>query len=196
LTAHFVKHSLKCGLEVRKSTVEYLADSIMQSFLLMMQVLESGGSLYIMGNGGSAAMSQHFASEITGLNASNNFETSFSVMSLTSDTAVLTGIANDFGYLNVFSCQINAFVSSGDLVIGLSTSGRSENILKGFESAKLCGAKSIALTGRSGLSRPVIDTVICIDSEDTTLVQEEHLAILHVWLKCMKKYSKCEMAAL
>jgi D-sedoheptulose 7-phosphate isomerase len=189
LITQFIEDYLRSGLEVRQFTLEQLVDPVVKTCLQIIQILQDGGCLYVMGNGGSAAMSQHFAAEIIGLNLSSECRKSLAAISLASDISVITSIANDSSYFNIFSCQISTFASTKDLVIGLSTSGTSENVLRGFEMAKICGAKTIALTGCQGLARSVADTVICINSQDTTFIQEEHLSILHVWFKCIERFS-------
>ncbi len=178
-----VVSSLDAGLEVRQRTIEHLAGQIAETALLMVQVLQKGGKVLVFGNGGSAATAQHMAGELVGRYRANRKP--LPAVALTADSNVLTCIGNDYDYGEVFARQVNALAQPGDLVIGITTSGRSENVLRGLKSAQEIGAATIALTGRAGLTEPVAQHVLAIESLETARVQEEHDAILHAWCEVL-----------
>jgi D-sedoheptulose 7-phosphate isomerase len=102
-------------------------------------------------------------------------------LALGSDPGPVTCIANDFGYESVFARQLEALAAPGDVAIGLTTSGKSENVLRGLEAAKKRGATTIALCGGAGLARSGADHILCVPSNITAHIQEVHLMLLHVW---------------
>lgn len=139
----------------------------------------AGHTIYLMGNGGSACDCQHFAAELVG--RFQRERPAMAAVALTTDTSILTALANDYGYEFVFSRQVEALVHSGDVVVALSTSGNSPNILKGLEAAGRAGAFTIGLTGRSGgRMKDLCDVCICIPSDVTARIQEAHLLVEHL----------------
>ena len=153
--------------------------------VLVSQVIEvivscyrQNGKVLIFGNGGSAADAQHFAGELV-----SRFyfdRPGLSAFALTTDTSVLTAIGNDYGYENVFSRQIEASAKAGDVVIGISTSGNSPNVLKALAAAKKIGAITVGLTGQGGGTMyDLCNLCICVPSKETPRIQECHLVIEH-----------------
>jgi D-sedoheptulose 7-phosphate isomerase len=141
--------------------------------------ITSGHTVYLMGNGGSACDCQHFAAELVG--RFQKERRAMASVALTTDTSILTALANDYGFEVVFSRQVEALVKPGDVVVGLSTSGNSPNIVKGLEKAKEQGAVTIGMTGRSGGKlKALCDTCICIPSDVTARIQEAHLLVEHL----------------
>lgn len=138
-----------------------------------------GKKVLLAGNGGSAAQAQHMAGEFMGR---FDFDRpGLPAISLTADTAVLTAIGNDYGYDRVFSRQVQAHGNKGDVFIGFTTSGSSENILLAFEEAKACGLVCIGFTGnRGGPMRELCDFLIEIPSDETPRIQEGHLQLGHI----------------
>jgi D-sedoheptulose 7-phosphate isomerase len=138
----------------------------------------AGGKVVLFGNGGSAADAQHVAAELV-----NRFlleRDALPAIALTTDTSVLTSLANDVGCVYIFVRQIEALVREGDLAIGLSTSGTSANVIEAIIAAKKQGARTVALTGCcGGKLGEVADLCICVPSESTPRIQEAHLTILH-----------------
>lgn len=141
--------------------------------------LGNGRRAYLMGNGGSAADAQHIAAELVGRYKMER--RGLPVIALTVNTSCLTAIGNDYSYDVVFSRQIDALASQGDVVIGISTSGNSRNVLLALEAARKKGARTIGLTGRSGgRLRAVAELCLCMPSEDTPRIQEAHILIGHI----------------
>ena len=140
--------------------------------------LMTGKAIYLCGNGGSAADAQHLAAEIVG-----RFEVErkgYSAIALTVDTSILTAITNDYGYEHVFSRQIEALGSPGDLLIGISTSGNSPNVIAALKSAKNLGLYSVGLAGNDGGAlKDVADLCIIVPSANTARIQEAHILIGH-----------------
>ncbi len=142
--------------------------------------LRKGGRIYIFGNGGSAAQAQHFAAELMG-SFKNRDRRPIAAIALTTDTSALTAIANDYGFVHVFERQVQALCTPLDVVIGLSTSGVSENIRRGLE-ARSEGALGIAFIGAE-LACPIAKAADVVDgyefAHDTAHIQETHLSKLH-----------------
>jgi D-sedoheptulose 7-phosphate isomerase len=141
--------------------------------------IAAGRTIYLMGNGGSACDCQHFAAELVG--RFQKERQAMAAVALTTDTSILTALANDYGFEVVFSRQVEALVRPGDLVVGISTSGNSPNIMKALATANERGAVTVGLTGRSGgAMKALCDICICIPSDVTARIQEAHLLVEHL----------------
>jgi D-sedoheptulose 7-phosphate isomerase len=145
---------------------------------LVTRSLRGGGKLLICGNGGSAADAQHLATEFVSTLTLDHPRPSIPALALTTDTSLLTAIANDFGVEQMFARQVASAGSEGDVLIAISTSGNSANVLRAAEEARGRGLKTIALTGASGGElAPLADVAIRIPSTVTAHIQECHLAV-------------------
>lgn len=145
----------------------------------MRNCLTQGGKILLMGNGGSAADSQHIAAEIVG--RYKRERKGLPAIALTTDTSILTSVANDYGYEYIFSRQVEALCGPLDVVIGLSTSGNSPNVVRGIETAKQIGATTVGMTGGSGGKLTALcDFNLIMPSSDTPRIQEAHIFIGHV----------------
>jgi D-sedoheptulose 7-phosphate isomerase len=146
----------------------------------LLGALLAGRRILICGNGGSAADAQHFAAEIVG-----RFEKerrAYPAVALTTDTSILTAIANDYGYEEVFSRQVSGLGTSGDILIGISTSGNSGNVIRAVAAASDLGMATIGLLGRDGGGlKHQVDHALVIPGEVTARIQEVHSFILHYW---------------
>ncbi len=140
--------------------------------------LKQGGTVFVFGNGGSAADAQHFAAELVGRYEQDR--KAWPAVALTTDTSALTAIGNDYGFDRVFARQIEALGKAGDIAIGISTSGKSPNVLRGLEAANDRGLITIALTGRGGDAGTIATHHVAIDEARTSRVQEVHATVLHV----------------
>lgn len=146
----------------------------------MISALNGGHKILLCGNGGSAADAQHIAAELTGRFLEKN-RRPLPAISLTTDTSALTAIGNDFGFESVFSRQVEALGVRGDLVLGLSTSGNSPNVIAALESAKKLGCVTAALTGGDGgRARACSDFCLVVPSPETPRIQEMHILIAHI----------------
>jgi D-sedoheptulose 7-phosphate isomerase len=152
--------------------------AIVQAAAAIRAAMSAGGKLLIFGNGGSAADAQHFATELV-----VRFErqrAAFAALALSTDTSVLTAAANDFGYDRVFARQVEALGRPGDVVLGISTSGESANVLRGIEAAAALGLTTIALTGRDGGALGAAAAIhINVPDGSTARVQEAHMTVIH-----------------
>jgi len=138
-----------------------------------------GGKILAFGNGGSATQASHLVEELIG--RFKETRRPLPAVSLVGDAGVITCIANDFGYGALFERQVHALAIRGDAVIGITTSGKSENVLRGLKAAKEKNATTIALCGKNGLQGGSADHVVAVPSEVGAYIQEVHLMLLHVW---------------
>ena len=141
--------------------------------------LGRGGKILAFGNGGSATQASHLVEELIG--RFKETRRPLPAVSLVADSGVVTCIANDFGYGALFERQVEALATTGDAVVGITTSGKSENVLRGLKAAKAKGAVTIALCGKNGLQDFVADHVIAVPTDNGAYIQEVHLMVLHVW---------------
>lgn len=145
----------------------------------MTHCLANGGKILWMGNGGSAADCQHLAAELVG-----RFERErkgLPSIALTTDTSILTAIGNDYGYDSIFSRQVESICTEKDLVIGITTSGNSPNILKAIELSSQIGAKTVGFTGRDGGQlKSLVDLCLIAPSDNTARIQEAHILVGHI----------------
>ena len=158
------------AINIRK--VKKMADSLYDSF-------QSGGKLIAFGNGGSAADAQHFVGELDGHFTKER--PALPAIALSTNTSSMTAIANDYSYDDVFSRPVTALANKGDIVVGISTSGNSKNVIKAINAAKEKGAYTVALTGRSGGKlKDIVDELFNVDSDFTPIIQEVHISIIHM----------------
>jgi D-sedoheptulose 7-phosphate isomerase len=145
---------------------------------LLVDAFRKGNKVLLFGNGGSAADAQHIACELAGKFYLDRAP--LPAIALTTNTSSLTAIANDYSYEEVFVRQVKGLVKQGDVVIGISTSGNSPNVLRGIEEAKRLGATTITLTGRGGRLKELADYVLSVPSVDTPRIQEAHITAGHI----------------
>jgi D-sedoheptulose 7-phosphate isomerase len=140
--------------------------------------LRNGGTLYLFGNGGSAADAQHIAAELVG--RFNKNREPIRAIALTTDTSILTAVGNDFGFEEIFKRQVEAFVTDKDIVIGISTSGNSENVYKALKVAKERNALTAAFLGKDGGKiKNIVDYPFVVPSYETPRIQECHITLGH-----------------
>ncbi len=174
-----VRAHLRLGAEVYGRMAETLAEPIVQAAEMLIEALRAGRRVFVCGDGGSAAQAQHIAGELVGRFLKDR--PPLPCVALTTDTSVLTAVANDYDFETVFSRQVEALVGEGDVVWLLSTSGRSGNILKAAAAARARGARLLGLTGRDGGKlKELCDLTLCVPADASPPIQEGHLAILHV----------------
>jgi D-sedoheptulose 7-phosphate isomerase len=175
-----VKEEYSSHEQILKQTVQASAPVIVDIAKTISRCFKGGNKLLLCGNGGSAADAQHVAAEF-----SNRFRLdrgALRAISLTTDTSILTSIGNDSSFDNIFSRQVEALALPGDIIAGISTSGRSANILKALDTARKCGAGTIGFTGENGRETmgPKCDYCLIIPSTDTARIQECHEFVWHV----------------
>ena len=144
----------------------------------LVEAIKQGHKVLVFGNGGSAADAQHFAAELTG--RYKRERRGLPAIALSTDTSALTAIGNDYGFDNVFSRQVEALAHKGDVLIGISTSGNSENVVKALTLGKAMGCLTMSLTGKEGgVIKLISDISLNIAVENTPRVQEGHITIIH-----------------
>ncbi len=153
------------------------AEDLARAGRLLAHVLADGGTIYICGNGGSASQAQHFAAELVGRFLMER--PGLSAVALTTDTSILTAVGNDYGFEEVFLRQVRALTKGGDLFWGLSTSGRSPNVLKAMAEAREIGAKTLFMCGARAPEGVEADLILTAPAPDTPRVQELHLLYGH-----------------
>jgi D-sedoheptulose 7-phosphate isomerase len=181
-----LNRSLQEHLEAIQALIDSKLNEIEQAGLLIVETLAAGNKILLCGNGGSAADAQHIAAELVGRYEQQR--RSFPAMALTTDTSALTALSNDYGFEEVFARQVQGLAGAGDLLIGISTSGKSPNIMKAVEQAQAMKCKTIALTGFSG--EPLAshcDLAVIVPSDRTSRVQEAHITIGHLWCEMVDK---------
>ena len=174
-----VKNLLNISADLKKTVAETLSSEILDAAQKIQGRLEAGGKLMLMGNGGSAADAQHIAAELVG--RFKKERKAMPALALTVDTSSLTALGNDYGFDTIFERQVEALANKKDAVIGISTSGNSENIIRGVNKANSIGAFTIGLLGNDGGKlKDAVNLPIIIPSNDTARIQEVHITIGHI----------------
>jgi len=179
-STRLLANSLREHLETVQALIGTTLIDIQRSGELICDALISGHKLLICGNGGSAADAQHIAAELVGRYEKNR--RSFPAIALTTDTSAITAISNDFGYDEVFARQVDGLGRAGDVLIAISTSGKSESVLKAVQKARGLGCRTIALTGAG--AEPLAsacEMAVVVPAQRTSRVQEAHITIGHLW---------------
>ena len=180
LAAGLLTDSLQEHLDTVQALLRSNINDIEQSGQMICDALVAGKKILLCGNGGSAADAQHIAAELVGCYEKER--RSWPAIALTTDTSALTAVSNDLGYEQVFARQLAGLAHAGDILIAISTSGRSKNVLKAVERARELGCQTIALTGAS--SDPLgslCDFIVAVPANRTSRVQEAHITIGHLW---------------
>ena len=173
-----IKNEFLSHLEVINLTIETMQEKLEQASLLVVETLKNGNKILLCGNGGSAADAQHIAAELTGRYKTER--RGLPGIALTTDTSALTAIGNDYGYDRVFDRQVEALANKGDLIIGISTSGNSKNIVSALKLGKELGCKTLGFSGRDGgAMNEVCDVNLIVPSSDTPRIQEMHILFGH-----------------
>ena len=172
--------SLEEHLQAIQALIDLRLSEIEAAGQLIWEALKSGNKILLCGNGGSAADAQHIAAELVG--RYERQRRALPAISLTTDTSALTALSNDYGYEEVFARQVEALASAGDVLVAISTSGKSPNVLKAADRARAMGCKTIALTGCAGEPLSAhCDLAVVVPSDRTSRVQEAHITIGHLW---------------
>src|SRR2546425_6482318 len=169
---------------LQRDVAQHCVDATLAVARVIVDALRREGKLLLCGNGGSAADCQHMAGELVNRLTVDFPRPALPAIALTTDTSVLTAFANDCGFDGVFERQVQALGRPGDLLIGISTSGNSPNVIRAVRHARTAGLRSVVLTGADGLLASLADVAISVPSTDTQHIQEAHLAIEHLicWL--------------
>lgn len=182
VAAHFAQ-----SIEAKQQAADVLSEPTAQAAELMLQCLMNDGKILACGNGGSAADAQHFAAEMTGRFEKERME--LAAVALTTDTSALTAIGNDYGFDHVFSKQVRALGRAGDILIGISTSGNSANVIEAIKAAHERDMHVIAFTGRDGGKIAGMlkdsDILLNVPHQRTARIQEIHILLIHALCDCI-----------
>ena len=182
VAAHFDE-----SIRAKQTAAAVLAEPTARAALLMFQALAEDGKILVCGNGGSAADAQHFAAELTGRFEKERME--LAAVALTTDTSALTAIGNDYGFDHIFSKQVRALGRAGDVLMGISTSGNSANVIEAIKAAHERDMKVVAFTGRDGGKIAAMlkegDVLLNVPYPRTARIQEVHILLVHALCDCI-----------
>ena len=182
VAAHFAE-----SIKAKQQAAEVLVEPTAQAAELLLACLMNDGRFLICGNGGSAADAQHFAAEMTGRFEKERME--LAAIALTTDTSALTAIGNDYGFEHIFSKQVRALGRAGDMLVGISTSGNSANVIEAIKAAHERDMRVIALTGRDGGKIAAMlqdsDILLNVPYPRTARIQENHILLIHAICDCI-----------
>lgn len=177
---------LQSHCEIVSTVEQQMVPAIAATVAVLAEALNGGKKLLVMGNGGSAADAQHFAAEIVG-----RFKLerrALPAIALTTDSSILTAVGNDYGFVRIFQRQVEALAAPGDVVVGISTSGSSENVRTALELAGRMGCRTIGLLGKDGGTiKDCVELALTVPSHDTPRVQESHITIIHIVCDLVEK---------
>lgn len=185
---NFLTKSLQEHLELIQNLIDSTLPAIEQSGQIICEALTSGKKVLLCGNGGSAADAQHIAAELVGCYEKQRC--SWPAIALTTDTSALTAVSNDLGYEEVFARQVAGLAQAGDVLVAISTSGKSKNVLRAAETAKEKGCRTIALTGAT--AEPLLslcEVAVAVPSTRTSRIQEAHITVGHLWCEMVDQLS-------
>jgi len=174
-----IRAHLRMSADVCTQMADELAEPTARAAEMLTEAVRSGHTVYVCGDGGSAAQAQHIAGEFIGRFLKER--DAMPCVALTTDTSVLTAIANDYDFEDVFARQVDGLVKEGDVLWALSTSGNSVNVLKAVSLARNRGAKVLGMAGRGGGKlKELCDVALCVPADSSPPVQEGHLVLLHI----------------
>ena len=174
-----IKNEFLSHLEVINLTIETMQEKLEQASLLVVETLKNGNKILLCGNGGSAADAQHIAAELVGRYKSDR--RGLPAIALTTDTSILTSVGNDYGYDRIFDRQVEALANKGDLIIGISTSGNSKNIVNVLKLGRELDCKILGFSGyKGGVMNELCDINLIVPSNNTPRIQEMHILFGHI----------------
>lgn len=181
-----ITHHIEQHQKTMEIVADRLADEIERCALLLVETLQRGGKILLMGNGGSAADAQHFAAELVGRFLMER--RALPAIALSTDTSILTAVGNDYGFDEIFKRQVEALAAPGDVAIGISTSGRSSNVCLALVAARARGCGTVGLLGRDGgVMADLVDVNLCVPVNATPRIQEAHVTMIHILCDLVEK---------
>ncbi len=197
MAEHFlfdVKKVIKESIDVKRALLDSCCDDIFSTGMMLAEAVKNGNRILLCGNGGSAADSQHIAAELVIRFRGNINRAAIPAIALTVDPSIMTAGGNDIGFGNVFAREVEAYGNEGDVLVGISTSGNSENVLRAIKQAKENGMTAIGLLGGSGGKiLPECDASVIIPSKVTARIQESHILTGHIWCEIIEEYNFPEL---
>ncbi|MGH9910404.1 MAG: D-sedoheptulose-7-phosphate isomerase [Nitrososphaerales archaeon] len=175
----FIEETIKESIAVKEAMAEKESAVILKISKLLTSVLQQGGTIYLCGNGGSAADAQHVAAEFVG--RFGRERKALAAVALTTNTSTLTAIGNDYNFAEIFARQVQALVRKNDALVGISTSGKSLNVLNALREARTIGAVTVGFTGADAAAMvQYTDACLCVPSNKTPRIQEAHILAWHI----------------
>jgi D-sedoheptulose 7-phosphate isomerase len=185
-TEQFIRQTIEESLSVKTALLQKCVHEIHEAGLELGKAIRAGGKILFCGNGGSAADAQHLAAELVG--HLRRERRPLAAIALTTDTSILTAVGNDYAFKEIFARQVQALGLPGDVFVGISTSGNSENVLVAAQAAQKQGMITIGLLGNSGGKiAPVVDHKVLVPSKDAQRIQESHILIGHIWMEMIEQ---------
>jgi D-sedoheptulose 7-phosphate isomerase len=182
----FAAAQLDESCRVKRRISRSLLKRLAEFARLTISALADGHRIYLFGNGGSAADAQHIAAELQG--RLRRARASLPVLALTTNSSVLTAVGNDYSFADIFARQVEGLVQRGDVVVGISTSGASVNVLRGLRAARQRGAQTVALVGaQTDKVKPLADLLLSVPSRDTQRIQEVHITLGHIYCDLVER---------
>lgn len=180
------RNELQSGIALREQAVMQFPEELVKAATLIADSIKNRGKLLLCGNGGSAADAQHYATELVA-RLYKRERPAMAAIALTTDTSALTALANDYGFDRVFARQVEALGRPGDVLLGLSTSGNSANVIEAIHMARSKEMKVISFTGQGGKMQDLSDITLAVQSDNTMRIQEIHLTLGHVLCKLIEE---------
>ncbi len=185
-TEQFIRQTIEDSINTKTLLLQKCMREIQEAGLELGRAIRAGGKILFCGNGGSAADSQHLAAELVG--HLRRERRALAAIALTTDTSILTAVGNDYAFKDIFARQVQALGLPGDVLIGISTSGNSENVLVAAQTAQKQGLITIGLLGNGGGKiAPLVDHQVVVPSKDTQRIQECHILIGHIWMEMIEQ---------
>lgn len=179
MTVERIKEIAQESIETKRAFFESHSARVVEAAYLIIGSIKAGGKLLVLGNGGSAADAQHIAAEL--VNRLTGDRPPIAAIALTTDTSILTSIGNDSSFDEVFERQLRALGRAGDVVLAISTSGNSPNVVRAVSAARELSMRTIGMTGRSGGKlASMVDVALIVDADSTQRIQETHITIGHI----------------
>lgn len=182
-----LRRHIETSIETKRKLLEHGSEAILEAARVMAEGLAAGHKLMLCGNGGSAADAQHIAAEFVSVLDQNFPRPGLPAIALTTDSSILTASSNDFGFGGVFERQVQALGQPGDVVIGISTSGNSDNVLRAINYARAHQMRTIGIMGESGKLADAAETVVRAPSCVTQFIQESHIMIGHILCEMVER---------
>ncbi|MCI0693006.1 D-sedoheptulose 7-phosphate isomerase [candidate division KSB1 bacterium] len=185
-TEQFIRETIEASINVKNILLQRCVHEILETGLELARSIRAGGKILFCGNGGSAADAQHLAAELVG--HLRRERRPLAGLALTTDTSILTAVGNDYAFRDIFVRQVQALGLPGDVLVGISTSGNSENVLTAAQTARKQGLITVGLLGRDGGKiAPVVDHKVIVPSNDSQRIQECHILTGHIWMEIIEQ---------
>jgi D-sedoheptulose 7-phosphate isomerase len=184
-TEQFICETIEASINTKTMLLQKCVQEIHEAGLELGRAIRAGGKILFCGNGGSAADAQHLAAELVG--HLRRERRALAAIALTTDTSILTAVGNDYAFKEIFARQVQALGLPGDVFIGISTSGNSENVLVAAQAAQKQGMTTIGLLGNEGGKiAAAVDHKVIVPSKDTQRIQECHILVGHIWMEMIE----------